>query len=138
MRLSGATSSASKALPWLLILYGAASFLHFAHNAEYLARYPNLPVSWSCADVYVAWCCVTAVGALGFVLYRGGHRRLGVPLLALYAGLGFAGLLHYGRAPLSHHSATMNLTIWTEVIAATLLLVNVVCIGRQKVSPDDS
>jgi hypothetical protein len=33
----------------------AASLLHFAHNAQYLAQYPNLPPSWSRAEVYLAW-----------------------------------------------------------------------------------
>jgi hypothetical protein len=124
-----------KALPWLLILYGAASFLHFAHNAEYLGHYPNLPSSWSRADVYVAWCCVTAIGVVGLVLYRRWHGRTGLVLLALYGALGFAGLLHYGRAPLSHHTAAMNLTIWAEVAAATLLLIDIACIAAQDVAP---
>jgi len=39
------TAAASKALPWAVMLYAAASLVHFAHNAEYLADYPNLP-SW--------------------------------------------------------------------------------------------
>jgi hypothetical protein len=34
----------SKPLPWLLGVYGLASFVHFLHNAENLNGYPNLPV----------------------------------------------------------------------------------------------
>ena len=115
----------SRALPWLLSLYAAASFLHFAHNAQYLAEYPNLPVSWSRAEVYLAWCCVTSVGVVGYLTYRRGNRAAGQALLALYAVLGFGGLLHYTRAPLAHHSFMMNVTIWIEVVAALLLLINV-------------
>jgi hypothetical protein len=117
--------TAGKVLPALLVLYAAASLLHFAHNAEYLADYPNLPPSWSRADVYLAWCVLTAVGVRGYVLYRRGDRRAGLTLLAIYAAFGFAGLLHYTRAPLAHHNAAMNVTIWAEAVAAALLLMNV-------------
>ena len=116
---------AGQLMPWLLALYAAASLLHFAHNAEYLAQYPNLPASWTRAQVYLAWCGVTAVGLLGYALYRGEFPRVGLTLLAIYGGLGFGGLLHYTRAPIAHHSAAMNVTIWTEVAAATVLLIHV-------------
>jgi hypothetical protein len=124
--------SHGKALPALLLLYAAASLMHFAHNAEFLAQYPNLPRSWSRGEVYLAWCAVTAVGALGFVLYRGRFHRLGLAVLALYASLGFAGLLHYTRAPVAHHSAAMNLTIGFEAMAAALLLWHVAALAGPK------
>jgi hypothetical protein len=111
-------------MPWLFVLYAAASLLHFTHNAEYLAQYPHLPASWTRADVYLAWCGVTAVGLLGFVLYRSGYRRFGLTVLAIYGALGFAGLLHYSRAPVAHHSAAMNVTIWAEVAAAAVFLID--------------
>ena len=123
-------------LPWLLALYAFASLLHFTHNAEYLAQYPNLPASWTRADVYLAWCGVTSVGLLGYVLYRTGYPRLGLTVLAVYGALGLAGLLHYTRAPIAHHSAVMNFTIWAEVAAAALLLINVASIATQRVRPN--
>jgi hypothetical protein len=110
-------------MPWLLALYAGTSLLHFTHNAEYLAQYPNLPVSWTRADVYLAWCCVTAVGLLGYVLYRSGLQRVGLTVLAIYGGLGFDGLLRYTRAPIGHHSSTMNFTIWAEASAAAVFLI---------------
>jgi hypothetical protein len=106
-------------------LYAAATLLHFAHNAEYLAQYPNLPASWSRVDVYAAWFCLTALGVAGYVLYLRDQRGLGRTFLALYAGLGFGGLLHYTRASMAHHSAIMNVTIWAEAAAAAMLLVNI-------------
>ncbi|HET9331246.1 MAG TPA: hypothetical protein VFO23_12015 [Steroidobacteraceae bacterium] len=109
----------------LVVLYAAASLLHFTHNAEYLAHYPNLPPSWTRAEVYLAWAAVTVPGILGFALYRRDRRRSGLALLALYALLGFAGLLHYTRAPWSHHSAAMNLTIGLEVACAAGLLLHI-------------
>lgn len=117
--------AARQTLPWILILYAAATLLHFAHNAEYLATYPNLPASWSRVEVYAAWFCLTALGVAGYVLYGRDQRGLGLAFLALYAGLGFGGLLHYTRASMAQHSAIMNVTIWVEAAAAALLLVNV-------------
>ena len=112
-------------MPSLLALYALASLLHFTHNAEYLPQYPNLPVSWTRADVYLAWCGATSVGLLGYLLYRTGYWRFGLTVLAIYGTLGFAGLLHYTRAPIAQHSAVMNFTIWAEVAAAALFLLNV-------------
>lgn len=134
MRVS-ATKRASQALPWVLILYAAASLLHFVHNAEFLPQYPNLPASWSRADVYVTWCCVTTPGIVGYLLHLRGNRSLGLGFLTLYAVLGFGGLLHYTRAPLAHHSSMMNVTIWTEVVAAAVVLANVAIVARQEARP---
>ena len=116
----------------LIVLYAAASLLHFTHNAEYLAHYPNLPPSWTRAEVYLAWGAVTVPGILGFALYRSGQRRSGLALLALYALLGFAGLLHYTRAPWSHHSAAMNLTIALEVACAAFLLLHIARLASEE------
>jgi hypothetical protein len=123
---SGTTNRSSVTLASLFGLYAAATLLHFAHNAEYLAKYPNLPSSWSRSEVYVAWGCVMALGLFGYGLYALGHRRLGRTILGLYAILGFGGLLHYTRAPMHDHSAMMNVTIWAEAAMGIVLLAYVV------------
>ena len=105
----------------LLWLYAAASLLHFAHNAERLPAYPNLPAGQTRARVYGVWCALSALGLLGYGLYRRGFTRLGLLLLLLYALCGFDGLLHYQRAAFAAHSPFMNFTILTEVCAAALL-----------------
>lgn len=125
VRPADAELPAAQMLPWLLALYAGASLVHFAHNAEYLARYPNLPASWTRGEVYLAWCCVTMAGLLGYVLYRRGASRTGLGLMATYGVVGLGGLLHYTRAPMTHHSAVMNLTIWTEFVAAAVFLLSV-------------
>jgi hypothetical protein len=126
---------AQRMMPWLLVLYAAAGLLHFAHNAEYLAQYPNLPAWLSRADVYWAWCAVTAAGLLGYALYRTRRYRAGLTVLGIYGVLGFGGLLHYARAPMGHHSTSMNLTIWTEVVAAAVFLINLAIIATQRLRP---
>ena len=105
-----------------LLLYVAASLIHFAHNAEYLSSYPNLPASLTRADIYLVWLGLAALGIVGYVLYRMGLRLAGLCVLGVYAVFGFDGLLHYTRAPFDAHSAAMNFTIWFEVVAAALLM----------------
>lgn len=116
------TTFPGRALPWLLLLYCGASLLHFAHNAEYLADYPNLPAWISRASVYFSWCAISAIGLCGYLLYLRSRSPLGLLLLAVYTTIGFDGLLHYGRAPISAHTLSMNLTIFTEVVCAALAL----------------
>jgi hypothetical protein len=110
-----------KALPGLLLLYAIASFVHFTHNAEFIADYPNLPAWLTRVQVYAVWLGITAVGLLGYCLLPI-WRRLGLVVLVVYAAVGFDGLLHYTRAPFAAHTGTMNLTIWSEVVAAALVL----------------
>lgn len=112
-----------RVLPALLLLYGVASLVHFAHNAEFLTDYPNLPTWLTRAQVYAAWLGITALGVLGYMLARAKYPRAGLSLLTVYAALGLDGLAHYTRAPFTAHTAGTNFTILFEVVAATLVLV---------------
>jgi len=120
------------ALATLLLVFGAASLVHFVHNAEFIADYPNLPSTWSRADVYLAWLGMTAIGLVGWLLTRRGWRKTGFALLAVYAAIGLESLGHYVLAPLSAHTLAMNATILLEVTAAALVLVEV---ARQAARP---
>ena len=122
MRTAEIATTADRTLLWLMTLYCAASLLHFTHNAEYLADYPNLPAWLTRSQVYMAWLGVTAIGALGYWVRRASYELVGLALVGTYAALGFDGLLHYGRAPVTAHTTAMNLTIWFEVATAALLL----------------
>jgi hypothetical protein len=110
----------------MLIVYAAASLVHFIHNAEHLRHYPGLPQSWTRAGVYVAWLAMTAVGACGWGLLSRNHRLAGSLVLAVYALLGLDSLGHYLLAPFSAHTLAMNATILAEVGAAALVLVQAV------------
>ena len=105
-----------------LALYCLASLLHFAHNAEFAAEYPNLPASLTRGTIYGAWLGIASIGAVGCLLLWRGYQIAGLAVIALYAALGFDGLLHYDLAPVSAHSGMMNFTIWLEVAAAAALL----------------
>jgi len=133
MGIAEVPSRISRALPALLILYGVASLTHFVHNAEFLAEYPNLPVWLSRGQVYVAWFGITALGVFGYLLIRGRYELFGFVVLGGYAAIGIKGLLHYSRAPMAAHTATMNFTIWFEVVAASLLLVAIASLFREQV-----
>ena len=122
MGISELPSRTRGTLPILLMLYGVASLGHFVHNAEFLADYPNLPVWLTRSQVYVAWFGIQAVGLVGYLLARATYEFLGFGILGVYAAIGLDGLLHYSRAPMAAHTATMNFTIWFEVAAAVLVL----------------
>lgn len=111
----------------LLLVYGTASLVHFTHNAEFLAEYPNMPAWLSRSTIYAAWTGITTIGACGYWLLRRGYRIPGLCVIAAYAALGFDSLAHYVVAPFEHHSAAMHWTIGFEVAAAALLLTTVAC-----------
>lgn len=109
-------------LPILLLAYGAASFFHYAHNAEFLGDYPNLPAWLSPALIYGAWLGATTVGVAGYLLLRCGYPLVGLAVLGVYGVLGLDGLGHYGLAPFSGHTFTMNFSILLEAATAVVLL----------------
>ncbi len=121
-----------RALPWLLLLYCGASLLHFVHNAEFIADYPNLPLWISRNVIYFTWFAIFAIGLCGYFLYRSRYTTIGLVLLAIYATLGLDGLLHYSRAPIEAHAVGMNATIWIEVVTALMALAAVSCIAAER------
>lgn len=99
-----------------------ATLFQHAHNAEFLDQYPNMPAWLSRTSVYAAWLGATLIGVAGFVLLQRGFRLTGLVLLIAYACYGLDGLAHYALAPMSAHSAAMNLSIWLEASAGLALL----------------
>ena len=110
----------------LLLAYGAASLLHFTHNAVFIDEYPNLPEWLTSTKVLATWTAEALIGIAGFLLVRTGYHIAGLLLIAFYAALGYDGLAHYNLAPFSAHTPTMNFTILLEVAAATALLIVIV------------
>ena len=115
-----------RTLGMLLVAFGAASFVHFMHNAEFIADYPKLPAAWTRADVYIAWLSMTAIGLFGWSLLARGREIAGALVIAVYAILGLDSLGHYFVAPLSSHTLAMNATILLEVTTAALVLIEAV------------
>ena len=108
---------------WMLLgLYFLASLAHFAHNAEFIAFYPNMPHWLTREKVYLAWLAVSSVGAAAVLLGRLGWPVLGTVLLAGYGALGLDGLGHYTLALCAEHTLATNFTIWFEVASGVALL----------------
>jgi len=114
-----------KTLAALLAAYAIATLVHFMHNAQFIADYPNLPKTWSATTVYVAWIAMTLIGAAGWALVARGRTITGLLVLAVYAALGLDSLGHYVLAPLSAHTFAMNATILVEVSAAACVMLEV-------------
>lgn len=112
-----------RALLAVVLACAAATLFHHAHNAAFLAEYPNMPSSLTPAGVYLAWLGATAVGLSGYLLVRRGYRIAGMALMAAYGVYGLDGLVHYLLAPASAHTPLMNLSIWLEAAAGTALLI---------------
>jgi hypothetical protein len=74
-------------LLWLAALYFLASLMHFTHNAEYIALYPNMPIWLSREHVYLAWLAVTAVGGASALMWAFGWRAVALVTLGLYGAL---------------------------------------------------
>lgn len=110
----------------LFVSYLIASLIHFIHNAEFLAQYPNLPESWTKNGVYLAWLGMTAIGIIGWFVHKFGFRKTGLTILGFYACLGLDSLAHYVVASIHAHTIWMNVTILLEVTTAALLLTCVI------------
>jgi hypothetical protein len=67
----------------LMLAYGAASLLHFVHNAQFASEYPNFPDSITALQVYGAWLVVAATGVVGYLLMRVGLVRVGLVRVGL-------------------------------------------------------
>ena len=122
MKRSRASSPFTKPVVALIAIYFAASLAHFAHNAEFIAFYPNMP-SWLTREkVYLAWLAITGLGVAGLVISRLGLHALATLVMAAYGALGLDGLGHYTLALCSEHTLATNVTIWSEVIAGCVLM----------------
>ncbi|MBA8884477.1 hypothetical protein [Dokdonella fugitiva] len=122
----------SRALVALVAIYFLASLAHFAHNAEYISIYPNMPARLTREKVYLAWLAVTGVGVAGLGLVRFGLHALGLAVVSAYGALGLDGLAHYTLALCSEHTLATNATILFEVASGfTLMLVAAVAATRR-------
>lgn len=118
---------------WLLLCaYSLASLVHFAHNAEFIALYPNLPTWLTRGQVYLAWLAVAAVGVAAIVAARVGWPVVAAALLAVYGALGLDGLAHYRLALCSEHTLAANLTIWSEALTGLALLLVIVVLATRR------
>jgi hypothetical protein len=122
-----ATNTLERPIAALFCVYLAASLLHFAHNAEFIAFYPGMPAWLTRESVYLVWLAIASVGVVGLALTRARQTALGLFVLAAFGLLGLDGLGHYTLALCSEHSLAMNATIWFEAVSGILLAAG--CLG---------
>lgn len=116
----------------LVMVYFIASLAHFAHNAEYIAFYPNMPAWLTREKVYMAWLGITCIGVSGLVIARFGPHAMAALLVGVYGAFGLDGLAHYTLALCSEHTLATNITIWAEAITGFLLLLaSTMLLGRR-------
>ena len=108
----------------LAVAYFFASLAHFAHNAEYIAFYPNMPAWITRETVYLTWIGITAAGFLGLFMLRAGFYLADIALVGVYGALGLYGLAHYALALCSEHTLAANITIWLEAGFGFLLMLS--------------
>lgn len=135
MQLPFAPAHLPKPVWALVALYFAASLLHFTHNAEYIAYYPNMPRWLDREKVYLAWLAVTAPGLAGLAALHLGWKAAGALVLAVYGALGLDGLGHYTLALCSEHTLAMNATIWFEAVTGFALAVCCVLLALRDLLP---
>jgi len=123
MRFAVLLSLLPKHIWFLLALYCCASFVHFAHNAEYIAFYPNMPRWITRENVYWVWLAITVPGVAALAAAAFGWRAVAALLLIAYGTFGLDGLGHYALALCSQHTLAMNFTIWFEVLAGSILAI---------------
>jgi hypothetical protein len=120
--MKNANNGISKPLWSLIALYTFASLVHFVHNAEFIAFYPNMPQWITSTTVYKAWLGIAAIGIVGIGFWKIGWYVLGAVFVAIYGALGIDGLAHYSLALCSEHTFAANATIWFEVLTGTALM----------------
>jgi hypothetical protein len=115
---------------WALAgVYCVASLVHFAHNAEYIAFYPNMPAGLTRETVYLVWLAITGVGLASVFLRVLGWLRTSVFVLAVYGAFGLDAFGHYALALCSQHTLAMNTTIWFEGLAGLSLAATALFFG---------
>jgi hypothetical protein len=98
-----------------------STIVHYTDNYLNLEDYPQ-PHWIDHAVVPTAWVLLTAIGLLGYVLYR---RERFVPAalcLIVYSYTGISSLFHYRYGPLSAFSPKMHAGIWFDGVTGAAVL----------------
>jgi hypothetical protein len=131
MRLAPNQSSLPSFFWLLFAAYSIASLIHFVHNAEFIAIYPNMPAWITRETVYLAWLGIGSLGFAGLLMWRFKWPALGMLCMGAYGALGIDGLAHYTLALCGEHTLATNITIWFEVITGfALLMASALWLGR--------
>jgi hypothetical protein len=109
----------------LLIANVVITSLHYTDNYLFFEQYPD-PQWLTAPSVYRAWLLLTALGGIGYWLYRQQHLWAASLCLSIYALTGLTSPAHYFYGPPAAFSLRMNTLIWLDFLAG-LLIVGFLC-----------
>ncbi|MBU7582110.1 MAG: hypothetical protein KAF91_04240 [Nostoc sp. TH1S01] len=105
----------------LLIVSIISTFLHYTDNYLFIEQYPQ-PAWITAPAIYKSWLILTAIGIIGYWLYKYQKYWLAYACLLLYSFTGITSPGHYLYGKLSEFSAKMHLLIWTDGLTGLAIL----------------
>ncbi|HEV2754944.1 MAG TPA: hypothetical protein VG318_04120 [Actinomycetota bacterium] len=116
---------ATRALFRVLLAGIVLTVVHYADNYLYFDEYPQ-PASLRRWQVYTGWIVLTAVGVLGYRLYRSGYTAPAYICLVVYSYTGTSSLGHYLYGSWSEFSVKQHVFILVDGLTGLAVLVFVV------------
>ncbi len=104
---------ATRALLRVLLAGIVLTVVHYTDNYLYFDEYPQ-PASLRRWQVYTGWIVLTAVGVLGYRLYRSGYTAPAYVCLVVYSYTGTSSLGHYLYGSWSDFSAKQHVFILVD------------------------
>ena len=100
-------------LAGILVASAVSTAVHYTDNYVFMEAYPQPP--WvTRLGIVAGWIVLTSVGALGYWLYRQGHRNLAYACLLVYSVTGLSTLGHYVYGGCSAFSTKTHVLIVTD------------------------
>ncbi|NEO82968.1 MAG: hypothetical protein F6J87_01715 [Spirulina sp. SIO3F2] len=118
-------------LLWFLAINVLVSIAHYIHNMVFLPEYHE-PAWITPTLIDSLWFVMTPFGLVGYWLYCRGKLQAAKTSLFVYCALSSLVLGHYVITPIWTLSLTINLMIWAEAIAASILSVYVYSFPKPK------
>ena len=109
----------------LLVASIVSTAIHYTDNAVYIEDYPQ-PGWLTEAQIYASWAVLTAIGIVGYRLYRAGRWLPAHVLLLIYSYTGVSSLGHYLYSGVGELSARQHFHIATDGITGSAILAFVI------------
>lgn len=116
-----AKASSQSALKLILLASVISTAIHFTDNYRFIEHYPQ-PTWITASSIYQFWIILTAVGVIGYWLYRSRQFWFAYLCLSLYSLTGLASPGHYLYGSWSQFSFKMHLFIWTDAVTSSAVL----------------
>ncbi|MDX2243252.1 MAG: hypothetical protein NW224_21440 [Leptolyngbyaceae cyanobacterium bins.302] len=100
----------------ILIVSIVSTAIHFIDNYRFIDLYPQ-PTWITAPTIYQSWLLLTAIGIVGYWLYRFKKLWLAYICLIIYSTTGLASPGHYLYGAFSQFSFKMHFFIWTDAIS---------------------